>query len=284
LTVTWQSEGGGAPDAAAIPPVVVRPLIPASLVTPAEQTLEAGGETREAVFTVTPLALGTVQGARVEATPPQGGRFDVTLPMKIVRQRATKVLLLLTVLVPALYLYLTKSLAEDLRGPYPASKLKGRLREEYVHPPRAQPVQGGPGQQGNRGPRQNQGGRQGVNAPPVQLIPPGGNRMIPLTEGEMLEQLILENSPDIPYFTEYVAYGLGEAYHFVTTFSEENPVAFWLGFALLVMTGMSWFAHMTSRARRRSKPLQFARTTAPRPPAPHRPGDTAEPIVVEPID
>ena len=40
LTVTWQSEGGGAPDAAAIPPVVVRPLIPASLVTPAEQIPE----------------------------------------------------------------------------------------------------------------------------------------------------------------------------------------------------------------------------------------------------
>jgi hypothetical protein len=275
LTVCWKTERGGDPDPAAIPPVVVRPFIPGSLVTPPERTLDPSATGREAVFSVTPLALGRVKGAYVEAVPTQGGpALDVTLPVKVVRQRLTKWLLLLTVLAPALFLYVTRTLRDELKGEVAEGRLKGRLKQTLGRPQGGQ-LQG-QGQRPGRGQPAPRRPQRGAQQPDMAR----GPRMVALDEGEMLELLLLENMPSIPYFTEYVAEGLGVGYHFLCTFAEDNPLAFWIGVAFLVLTGASWVSHMTSRARRRSKAIQFTRAAGARPHA----GGAAEPIVVEPID
>jgi hypothetical protein len=105
LRVAWQSPGGIAPPGASPPPVVVRPVIPGSLVVPAEQELPPSG--MEAVFYVTPLARGKLPGARLDVAPAQAAPTPVPLRMRSVTQRLTKFLLLLTLIVPPLLFYVT---------------------------------------------------------------------------------------------------------------------------------------------------------------------------------
>jgi hypothetical protein len=87
-------------------PVVLRPVIPGALVTPAEQKLDVARPGDKVTFAVTPLARGRLPGPRIEVLqdgkPPQ----NIPLSMKGSTQRLTRLLLLLAILVPALLWYL----------------------------------------------------------------------------------------------------------------------------------------------------------------------------------
>jgi hypothetical protein len=239
MKVAWQAKSRSQASNA-VPPVVVRPVIPGAVVTPAEQTLDASGPAREAVFYVTPLALGKIPDARVAVIPSQGSRQEIPLPMKSLRQRLTLWLLLLTFLVPAFLFYTCKY-----------EKLEDLIPEKVPRSQARQPP-----------PRGNQA------APRMQT------RMVWGQPGQVLEFWINEKLglPKIPYVTENVASGLGQAYQFLCIYSDSEPLAFQVGLAFLVLTGISWIAHMRSRARRRSKPMHLS------------PPEEAQPIFVSPED
>jgi hypothetical protein len=96
------SAGGLSPNA-----VQIRPMIPGAHVTPALREVHLGNSNAVSTFYVTPLARGRLRDAHVGIY--QDGRLlqDVRLPMKVVRQRMTWILLLLTFLIPGLIRYFT---------------------------------------------------------------------------------------------------------------------------------------------------------------------------------
>jgi hypothetical protein len=104
---------------------VVRPVIPGTLVTPAEQTLTATASPARVMFYVTPLVKGRIREARVEVGPPHGTSAEVTLPMRVVTQRLTKWLLLLTVVLPCVLFYYTAY--QPLKGTIPHKSPTGTV-------------------------------------------------------------------------------------------------------------------------------------------------------------
>jgi hypothetical protein len=92
VEVSWQKTG--------TPPrareVSVRLLAPGAQVVPAEQALDDG----KAVFYVTPLARGWLPGPKLEVLVQGRVVQEISMPMKVVSQRAAWLLLLLTFLVP----------------------------------------------------------------------------------------------------------------------------------------------------------------------------------------
>jgi hypothetical protein len=109
---------GHAPD-----PVIVRAVVPGAHVVPAEQRLDVTRPGETAKFYVTPLARGRLPGPHVEVF--QHGRRiqDIPLRMKGVTQRATWILLALTLLLPAVVFYYTRSHKLSGDVPYQAKNL-----------------------------------------------------------------------------------------------------------------------------------------------------------------
>jgi hypothetical protein len=260
LRVEWQTVDGRRPTRSTTPPVVVRPFIPGALVTPAEQTLDPSAT--DTSFSVTPLALGTMRDARVDLIPAHGAQTAVTLPLKLLSQRLTKFLLLLTFLVPVLllcvkYMHL-EAPPEELKPSAAASqsnKPSPPSKEGFV--PKEIPVQ-------DRAPS-----------------------TIPRSRGKSLEYYVERNLPHIPNITKPVAEALGDAYLFLDTLSDQEPLAFYIAIPLVLLTGTSWLAHRSARGRRRSSPLTFARPAlegstvgAVR----THPGQQPDATVVEPIE
>ncbi len=302
LRVRWQLPEG-ARSAETPPPVVVRPVIPGALVAPAEGKLEAGSQS-EAVFYVTPVGRGTIRDARVDVVGPAGGPRAVTLPVRYVRQRLTKILLLLTFLVPAFVLYATKY--NKLEGSVPVkipvnlkADVAGREPPAVPRPEGAPPNRRGGGAAPVRpggGGGAPVGGRRGGPPPGMQnpaMAPRGRTpapqgpteitKMIPGQPGDVLAYQIKRNMPDIPYFTAPVADGLGDAYTFLCRMSDTEPLAFYVACALLLLTGVSWFANMSSRARRRSQPFHFAPAAEERPAVKHAAVED-EPTLAEQVE
>lgn len=114
LTVAVNVPRGAAPLPST--PVVIRPITPGAVVTPVEQTLDAAQPGAVAVFQVTPVARGRLPEARVEIH--QQGRLadHVRLRMKSTTRRCTRVMLLLTILVPILLLLFTHERYYRLRA------------------------------------------------------------------------------------------------------------------------------------------------------------------------
>jgi hypothetical protein len=123
MKISWYDSSRPTGPAAA--PVVLRPLIPGALVVPAERTLDPNRPDDQAVFSVTPLALGRLSPAGVEVV--QNGRplQMMPLPARAVRQRLTWILLFLTFLVPAFVLYTTRYLQLSGTGPLPEGQRSG---------------------------------------------------------------------------------------------------------------------------------------------------------------
>jgi hypothetical protein len=279
LKVTWEDKPVSRDKS--FPFVVVRPIIPGALVTPAEQTLDTSTAEAEADFYVTPLARGRLRGARVEVLPAQGGRVDVPLSMKVVRQRLTKVLLLLTFLLPALVLYIVRY--NRLEGEIARPKFTAAGPAGAGQRPDGQNPPGG----ANQPPRR--GGQQGGSAPPQEVV--RQVERIRGEPGELLTEEIKAIVPAIPYVRDPVAVGLGDAYQFLVTMDPgQGPGVyfhFWLGVVLLGLTGISWFLHLSMRGTKRSEPIPVPRaapekTVAPSPRSP--PPDKDAPIVVQPIE
>jgi hypothetical protein len=239
MRVAWEAKKGPHSDDA-FPAVVIRPSIPGAIVTPPEQTLGAAPSS-EVTFYVTSLALGKIPAARVEVLAAGTTAEDISLPMKTVRQRLTRVLLALTILVPAFLLWVLKF--EPLEGTIPH---KVPTFQANMPPP------------GNDQPR--------PPLPPAGSAPQSRTIKEPGTPGEVLayqldqEQLV----PKIPYVTEPVLEGLKVSYDFLWILSANDPLAFYVGLGLLVLTGVSWFAHLSARGRRRSRPIRLAPQEAAR--------------------
>jgi hypothetical protein len=240
LRVTWDAKKGSRADAA-FAPVVIRPTIPGAIVTPQEQILDASPSS-EATFYVTSLALGKIPAARVEVIAAGSKADDISLPMKTVRQRLTKVLLALTILVPAFLLWILKF--EPLEGTVPQ-----RVPAYQADVPRAGNDQARP-----RNPP------AGAGAPGFRVIDHPG------TPGEVLAYLIEKEHllPEIPYVTGPVVEGLKVSYDFLWHLSATDPLEFYVGLGLLVLTGTSWVAHLSARSRRRSRPIRLAPQEAAR--------------------
>jgi hypothetical protein len=213
--------------------------------------------------------------------PPQGGRVAVPLSMKVVRQRLTKVLLLLTFLLPLVVLYFTRY-----------NVLEGEIPQEQFKKPAPPPRQGPP--PGQRPPEGiNRPGRPGLPAPPPVPPPPPGQKAqsVPMRHGapgEVLEYQLKEDLndlfPDIPGGWDQVASALGTSYQFLIVMeADQVRFPFWLGVILLGLTAISWFLHLSVRGAQRSAPLQL--THGPEKPAPRdQPGDPEKPIAVQPME
>jgi len=94
--------------------VLVRPIVPGSLVVPAEAPLEVSRPGARATFHVTPLARGRLRDAQVRIH--HNGRTVQEVPtcMKATTQRWAWILLLLALIAPPLLLHYTRD--EPLRG------------------------------------------------------------------------------------------------------------------------------------------------------------------------
>jgi hypothetical protein len=98
--VRWERGEAGEARPSDTGPVVVRPIIPGTLVVPAELPLNPADPQDQADFYLTPLALGRLRSARVELH--YRGRPLDRIPLRIiaVRQLLSWVLLALAFLVP----------------------------------------------------------------------------------------------------------------------------------------------------------------------------------------
>src|SRR5262249_19510874 len=100
LIVEVPRASGKTAPVSSVDPVVVRPVIPGALVSPAEQRLDVSKPGSQVTFQVTPLARGRLPGARVELQQPGQPVHALPLAMKAVTQRLTWILLALTFLLP----------------------------------------------------------------------------------------------------------------------------------------------------------------------------------------
>ncbi|HXG10665.1 MAG TPA: hypothetical protein VNK04_12985 [Gemmataceae bacterium] len=118
LTVEVQA-GRSGPSAGPSTPILVRPVIPGALVTPAEQRLDATQPGARATFQITPLARRRLPEARVEVLQHGQVADRIGLRMKSVTQFRTWVLAALTLLVPWFLLMITTDRYWKLRGSLP---------------------------------------------------------------------------------------------------------------------------------------------------------------------
>jgi hypothetical protein len=105
LVVRWSRADygyGGGKNAT----VILRPVVPGALVVPAELLLNAGNPDASATFHVTPLARGSLSGARIEVLHQDRRVQSVPLPMRVYRLSPSALLLALAFLIP-LFLILT---------------------------------------------------------------------------------------------------------------------------------------------------------------------------------
>jgi hypothetical protein len=93
-------------------PITVRLVMAGAQVVPSERTLDPNRANDRALFYVTPLAKGWLRGERLEVLEDGRKVQEIPLPAKVVSQRATLVLLLLTIFLPWLW-------QEWIRGPLP---------------------------------------------------------------------------------------------------------------------------------------------------------------------
>jgi hypothetical protein len=233
LWVEWQPGDDG--KLLRTVPVRVRPVIAGAVVTPTEQTM--GSNVRRIEFHVTPLALGKLPSGRLELSSGQGELTVVPLPMKSVRQRLAKALLLLAIVIPVVLLYFAKY--EPLEGELLLRREKGVANDR-------------PGV----GPAPN-GRRQSKPAADRDAAEPFKATILKIraTHGQMLEYYIVKNVPEIPGVTQPVAAALGDSYQYLCVISQDNPIAFYVGLVFLLLSGTSWVNHLSARARRRSGPL-----------------------------
>lgn len=198
-------------------PLVVRPIIPGAMVSPLEHTVAAKSANSKATFYVTPLALGQLKNARLEVGHQGALLQEIPLPTKVVRQRATWFLALLTVLVPALLIYFTQYLDFSRGGPF-RQDLPPSLKA--VKKTQPDPMRG-----------------------PIEL---GLQRNIP-------DKLSLQfTEVEIAEYKPPIALGAQDGYEFVQGMQGLPVYAF---VALLFLTLVSWVMHRAVRGSRKGKPL-----------------------------
>jgi hypothetical protein len=221
-------------------------------IVPSEQTLDPAKPEKTATFYLTPLALGWLRGARVEAVY-QGRKVqEIPLKSKTVRQRATLILLLLTFLVPWL-------LATFKNSPPPeywhevVTDGKVVERKENVMPGEAVRL------------------RLDKEIPPVndwiyQNMFPCAQVLTSLTSylGQVYDVCYhwLSRPPELPRESD----GVETAYYWANFAIHYSPYfSFWI---LLVLTVLSFWRNQEKRKRKVGQPVQLPAT----PPASARHG------------
>ncbi len=216
VVVSWRNGGNAAS------PVTVRLVMAGAQVVPAEQTLEAGAGAR-ATFNVTPIARGWMRNERLEVL--QDGRKvqEIRLPCKATTQRATWVLLLLTIIVAW---WVVPLLTQPIR------ELKTTQEEIFEGEPRLY--------------------YEGTMAMEVRL-----QRFLPRTLPAVRHYLpeVADQLEEIPPYVASSAYVLNDYQR-----NHNYPIAEGLLGVLILLTVWSWLAHLERRKRRigRALPLSGA--------------------------
>jgi hypothetical protein len=260
------------PTAGSNSPLVVKPVVAGAVVTPSEQAMELTPSGGEATFHVTPVAKGRLTDARVELSQ-QGRRVDaVPLKMKAKTQRMTWILLLMTLIIPAVLAYYTN--IAPLSGDVPRMGI-GQVMKHQI------PAGGGGGDQ----PAPRPQGGPPLPAPPEAPDPSKGQvvRMIPGTPGEVLQYKVssflhrnlpgdkIETSDyigkdiDLSSFNktkdnyvvsedtydtiEYVSWWIGDKYQYLYASARDIYPAFILAIGLAGLTLLSLVAHRAYRGK-----------------------------------
>jgi hypothetical protein len=246
LTVEVHPARGAAASGPSLP-VVLRPVVPGAVVTPAEQALDAGQAGAKATFQVASAARGRLPEPRVEVY--QLGRLadQVRLRMKATSQRRTWLLALLTLLVPCLLLLATHERYYKLRG-------KGRDIGQTDTPDLARD--------------------------PGQVLE---YRLVTFVD-DLVPDIPGARDFVIDPVIRPVAKGLGMAYTWACNLAPDH-LPFWVGTGLLALTIISWFAGRRQRTTRwktvqlsAAVPLAEAAETLP------LTAPEPAPITVRPVD
>ncbi len=288
LVVELQGAGTSAAS-----PVFVNPVIPGALVTPAEQTLDPMVAGSKATFHVTPLARGTLRGARLDVFQ------EIRLGIRCVTQRLTWVLAALTVLVPAFLLYFTagepmvrvvkkfhevpkaqagKPGVEQLKNP--PKELTGPLKEgeeEELQEDEQLAQKGQEPPKGDPQPKPKQSGRgRGSAPPPGDAADPAqpqaelviiqqnlflGDALAWEIEQHMPSSVRMpwqgDDDPPLELPTKHLAWGVGQVYTHAHELKKDH-LSFWVGLTFLVLTVISAIAHRAAGKRQRGRPLLLA--------------------------
>ena len=289
LVVKLQTDAKLPPGA----PVFVNPVIPGTLVTPSELTLDSAAST--ATFYVTPLAKGKLPSARLDIF--HQGRLvqEMPLAMRSTTQRVTWVLALLTILIPAFLLhwtvysplkgggYRTRLVPIDAPGknagqpklqpeaiPQKPREVSKDIDEESADLAFEPEQDGTPTKQDEPKQGATGRGRSRGGVPEPEIAPTTREEIIsyPLSPGETLEREINKFVPavEIPRaegeqplgITKAIASGLGEVYQLLVA-SSDYHISFWIGLVFFILTVISAMTRCAARVRKRSAPLQLTR-------------------------
>jgi hypothetical protein len=112
--------------------VVVRPVIPGALVTPAERRLDLSSPGNEVAFDVTPLAKGKLRHAQLEVHTPHQPPTVLPLGMRTKSRRLALLLLVLAFVLPWLLVQVTTG-PWGLTGPgSPWAAFEAKLRSTFA--------------------------------------------------------------------------------------------------------------------------------------------------------
>jgi hypothetical protein len=252
LVVCWGKRNSASDrPGAALPELVVRPIVPGSLVVPAELPLESAPDAT-ATFQVTPLALGRLRSAHVEVL--HQGHIVSTLRLKmiVVRQLISWVLLALAVFVPLLLIFTTghhKLTGEMKRRP-------ATENEKAAFQVRQGPAPGAK----NASPKAKVKVKDKAVKPAEDDTPMLMTHEYDPSPGEVLQDRLTEAVPAIPGITNNIIWGLGEGYQFVCDQVKDKPqLPLYIGAGFLVMAFFSWLLHLSARRWVRGRPLVMSR-------------------------
>ncbi len=221
VTVNWP-KGGPKPPLNA-PPLTLRLLMAGAQVVPTEQTLDPHAPADRATFYVTPLAKGWLRNEKLEILVNGRKVQEQRLPGKVVSQRGTLVLLLLTFFVP--WFILTYFKYSPIQAYKQHITLSGRIDKE------------GSSLNGRVD-------KLPINVPHVEMR----NR---------LQANLPDYVNDIKFFETDTATTIATFYDDAVKKCQDYPVAFYAAAGLLMLTLLWWLTHLEMRKTRYTQPIAY---------------------------
>jgi hypothetical protein len=237
--------------------VQIRPIIPGALVTPSIREVDLGPEGSSLNFSVTAMACGRLQHARLGIF--QDGRHmgNVPLGMKGVRQLDSWVFLLLAILVPLLFYLFTIHLDWSRSAPAPPARVVVDRMPLASDTPVASNVEGRP-----PGAMQRPGGNPGAppGGPPAQPDNEAGVenreasslREAPPKLTGAVERSIVAEVPEFNGITRSIAAQMQDCYEIIQRTEKTYRISLYLGLGFLALALISGFVNRTTRTQRRS--------------------------------
>ena len=243
--------------------VQIRPIIPGALVTPSIREVDLGPEGSSLNFSVTAMACGRLQHARLGLF--QDGRHvgNVPLEMKGVRQLDSWIFLILAIWIPVLIWFFTSHLdwSRSAMPPRarvtldrmpPASDTPVSSNEERRPPGAMQRPGGNPGAPPGGPPAQpdNEAGSDKRDASNVQEAPRH------LTGA--VERTIVAEVPEFNGITRPIAVQMQDCYEIVQKTEKLYRISLYLGLGFLLLALISGFVNRATRTQRRSNLTEMA--------------------------